>query len=227
MKAFRTSVSEDEAKAMLPDLEAKLDKAKGILNNLLGIEKEAKKDVEKLISDITFKISHCKSIAEGNSFMMLSLDPLKWRHENGNPKLAIFSLDSPKFSLASSHDSWGGSYRTETSPKLPKEVKDCYSDVFKMLKKYNIKSSITATFNGIIPDNIKEKIKEVKGMFDQLFIIAEPTGFVKSSTAIVPKGYPLLVGWKNDTKTLWLIADFDTTAVEDAMMTEGPANTGK
>jgi len=227
VETAKSPMTIEEAANALPLLIEDQKKAKNILGSLLGIEKESKKEIEKLIGEIEFKINHAKSVANGNNYMILTLDPLKWRHDNGYPKLAIFSLDNPKFSITSTYDSWSGARRKDMTPKLPKEIKDCYSDVYNTLHKIGTRSTITATFSGLIPPEIKEKIKEVKGMFDQLFIIAEPEGFVKSETAIVPKGDPLLVGWKNDSKTLWLIADFDTTAVEDAMMTEGPANKQK
>lgn len=48
-------------------------------------------------------------------------------------------------------------------------------------------------------------------------IIAEPDGFDVTESAMVPEGDPLLVGWINNPASLWLLADFDTTPVEEAM----------
>ncbi len=99
--------------------------------------------------------------------------------------------------------------------------------------------SIEARFHGVIPTEIKKKIDEHKRVFNDLslwfesdiFLIAEPQELklseeVKGRTKRLPKiripfidPDPLVVVYYPgiDPKSFWLICDFDTTPVEEAM----------
>jgi hypothetical protein len=81
--------------------------------------------------------------------------------------------------------------------------------------------SITAQFSGLIPPEIKDQIEDARPLFKDIFIIAEPKRWKLNEPARIPAD-PLVVGW--DGEGLYLIAEFDTTPVEETLMLEGPAN---
>ena len=106
-------------------------------------------------------------------------------------------------------------------PELPEAIASCYEDVLKTLRQRASKRQksvkLSCRFEGLIPDDVKQKIAEARGSFKEMFLIAEPKGFEINETAIVaPKRDPLVVGF--DGTKLWLIADFETTPVEEAMI---------
>lgn len=120
-------------------------------------------------------------------------------------------------------------FRPEVSPWLTSLISSCYADVFEKFRQdltrdtsrdKEISIELCCRFEGLIPDDVKRKIVEARGLglFKEIFIVAEPTnGFQINRTAVVaPKQDPLVVGF--DGNQLWLIAEFDTTPVEEAMI---------
>lgn len=216
-------------------LKAQRDHAKGVLDSLMGIERASAAPIRGAIAKISIAMRYHEFRAAGETFMPMSLEGFTWRHKNGNPKLAIFSLESPHFGVSTHAHFDGGLTSFEMSdgtvawhrnvdnmqPRLPSAIRECYSDVRQALMlRGSVREShtLSATFTGVIPADIKETIRRVKDQFDSLYIVAEPDGFEIKSEAVIPEGDPLLVGWINDPASLWLIADFDTTPVEEAMM---------
>lgn len=112
-------------------------------------------------------------------------------------------------------------------PALPHTIGSCYSDVLtklgQMARKRNKSIRLSCRFEGLIPLETKQKIAEARDLFKHLFLVAEPNGFTISERAITvprprprPDPDPLIVGF--DGSQLWLVADFNTTPVEEAMI---------
>lgn len=193
------------------------------LKALFGIEEFARDTLQKRLEELKARqVQFQNGFFLGTRYHALSLEPFTWRDEQGWPTLVFFSLESPKFEFAArgSRD-WNGHYRYRAAshPKLPKVIAACYADVLAKLRTLASSKSRTVklvcNFNGLIPAAVKEKITEAKSLFEEIFIVAEPSGFNLEEAAIVmPKRDPLVVGF--DGNGLWLIADFETTSVEEA-----------
>lgn len=116
----------------------------------------------------------------------------------------------------------GNDFRVE--PNLPQNIAKQYKDVLQLLATKCSKRKgleLICQFEGLIPREVREKIKEARELFgDQIFIVAEPGSFTFNEIVPLPKGDPLIVGYdpSADANGLWLIADFNTTPVEEAMI---------
>jgi len=175
-------------------------------------------------------------------FPPISLDALRtWRTKDSWPAFAIFTLQLPTFRISyqqrlTSKKKDPISETFIVSPQLPAPIEDCYKDMMLVLRKHaeqftdmrrHHAYNLTARFQGLIPPEIKIKIKKVKHIFDEIFLIAEPPVWSLERVEDLVIGDPLVVGWNEETQALHLIAEFDTTAVEDALLLEGPANKQK
>lgn len=95
-------------------LAAELADRKEKLAGLFEIERDAKRTLNKQISELTEK----HHIAEGASkydgkYMPISMDVLKWRTDDGLPTLAIFSLNDPVFKISSANEFVGPVVKAE------------------------------------------------------------------------------------------------------------------
>ncbi len=109
--------------------------------------------------------------------------------------------------------------------QLPFQIKREYRDVFRfLLDEHRFRGNsfkVTCQFQGVIPHGVREKIRKAEEIFgDRIFIIAEAGEFTFGEIPSLPIGDLLVVGYARsiDPKGLWLIADFDTTPVEEAMI---------
>jgi hypothetical protein len=75
--------------------------------------------------------------------------------------------------------------------------------------------TIFATFEGALPDDVRALIHETRGLFDQVFLVAEVEHWALGSSG---KGDPLVVGRKGNLH--WLITKFDTTPMEEYVSKE-------
>ena len=145
------------------------------------------------------------------------LECLTWRNAEGYPLLATFGLDHPVFELSIMVNSWSG-YRKDWRPfPMPMPIKMQYEDVFVLLrtmaKEEHKSMRLRATFEGLIPLEVKEEIKAVKGQFKDFYIVAEVGKWeLKKSAPIRQRVDPLLIGHQGDR--FWLVAAFDTTPLE-------------
>lgn len=206
-----------------------------LCESFLSVEQVAKSKVEEKLASLKAEQEKLTGIVTfGKQYPLLSLEPLTWRDKSGLPLLVVFGLDSPSFQLVAyrpsdTDDKFG--LEKESIPKLPPILLSLYDDVCKRILRsgelciYSPDSApnctirgrvaeIGCTFEGVIPSGIKQKITESKDKFQNIFIVAEQRGMK------IPPGDPLIVGW--DGQNLWLIADFDTTPVEEAMISHLP-----
>jgi len=203
-----------------------VERGSALLGNLLGIEEASKPRVENGLAVLKQEQVELQNrVNFGTRYHLLSMEPLTWRDKNGWPRLIVFSLDSPRFEIAVSGRRNDLDdrirFRTKMFPELPEAIASCYEDVLKTLRQRASKRQksvkLSCRFEGLIPDDVKQKIAEARGSFKEMFLIAEPKGFEINETAIVvPRVDPLVVGF--DGTKLWLIADFETAPVEEAMI---------
>ena len=108
------------------------------------------------------------------------------------------------------------SYHKTHVPELPRPVLRMYDDVFlslrDMAKEKRKSMRLRATFQGLIPLDVKEQITETKPYFKKTYVVAEASRWDLNESAPIRRVDPLLVGW--DGYRLWLLASFDTTSVE-------------
>jgi hypothetical protein len=89
--------------------------------------------------------------------------------------------------------------------------------VMKRCGKAALAYKISARFDGLIPERIRQKIRRAQslGIFKEIFILAEVPGLAIEESEM-PKpaqiGDPLVIGF--DGSGFWLIAAFDTSPVE-------------
>jgi hypothetical protein len=225
-------------------LEAELEGAKKSRARLYPVEAEALAHVNKTIAEVTGKLTYQKkALAHGGKYLPISLEFLKWRDEDGYPKLCVFTLDDPAFAVtASSDNDWD-----VLSRSLPGAFRKAYEDVGKMLVKRarakarshtRVYLTLGAKFGGVIPESTRDKIKaavddftrarvtnENGGHSPQVILIAEEKLEItqrEEKIPAIPPGDPVAAIW--DGSILWYIDDFDTSPVEEAALLVGPAN---
>lgn len=212
------------------DLEAltrELEERQGILNSLFPIETTAREKVSEQITELSAKKNIANILHQhAGKYLPVSIEVLRWRKSDGLPKLALFSLESPHFSIVS--DSYG---RDHLSPNLPPTLAATYSDVQEALRAraHSMKRNdhvgyamISAIFSGVIPESTRGKIKEAMGVFEAIFILAEPDLKYEENFRHEPAPLPVdpvVLGW--DGQQLWYIDDFDITPVEEAAILYG------
>ena len=207
--------------------QAQINHTKGLLYGLLGVEAVAKRMLDSHLSalqahhrTLTTEGARLQRLEKvGNIYRRLSLEPLTWRDAQGFPRLVVFTLTSPTCRLVAMPNN-----EVRVEPGLPNNIAKQYQDVLKLLQtnRPNRKGlELICQFEGLIPHEVREKIEEARRLFsDQIFIIAEPGSLTLNEVTPIPKGDPLIVGYdpNSDADGLWLIADFDTTPVEEAMI---------
>jgi hypothetical protein len=222
---------------------AKLKAAEEALYGIEALSRTKLYDAQQL-QNRRLKLKH------GAIYRPISLDALRtFRTKEGWPAIAIFGLDSPRFEISLKASpyrppSWEDQpdyYRRKHpdeirfTPDLPKALANCFTDVVQKLETHVRRDFdgysrmaapivLAAQYDGLIPLEVKAKISEAKKFFSQIFILAEPIRWSLKMPAILPDD-PIVVGW--DGRALYFIAEYETTAVEDALLCEGPANKGK
>lgn len=190
------------------------DRGNQLIENMFGVEESAKTATKEFLV---------------NLYPRLSLEPLKWHDDDGLPRLAAFTLNSPEFTIYVGYHYYGAMPRkmSEHGNAFPEEISNCYTNCCKLLKEKKRPTSRTTFswtchFSGFIPQKVKTQIVEAMKIFpkENIFIIAEPQNWSLEITIATTSVDPLVVAW--DGESLRLIADFDTTGIEEAMIFESP-----
>jgi hypothetical protein len=292
--------AEEEILRDVQEGKARVSRLKEKRRCLLGIEqvaadalREQEDESHTKVADLRRTSKLRKKMSETKGAKILSLDAFRLRNRDGSPKLAVFSLKHPDFTISTeeyglldnpgngrladivgyaliiatfigsiaffemmfhwgrigwfweglvggvagvvavvleclimfdlagwiyhkTHDAW-------LWPILPKEMASCYEDVIETLReKKRVMGSKKglewkASYRGVIPDEVKGKIKQARRIFKQVFIVAEPEKWSLEKVTY-PPGDPLVVGW--DGKLLWLVDSFDTTPLEEYVKLE-------
>lgn len=185
-------------------------------------------DAGDQIRDLKAVEERAKMLTQG--YRPLDYTFLAWRREQN--KLPVFAVFDAKSSMNSFHISietreWqAGNVRGladvdyHFSPDLPEDIRFQYRDTIVHLAKKIAASrtvrryTLSATLpTGFIPDTLREQIKKAWRVFDGIFVIAEAK--FKLNATFVPKGDPLVVGWKKGNSTMYLIGKYDPTPLED------------
>src|SRR3989344_2198101 len=253
------TISSEELTGIPPQLEfldQEIKHQKDLATQLLGIEETAKRTLGINITKLEKKEQQLKAMAMfGSKFLRLSTEPLGWRDGNGWPRLVIFPLNDSSFvmsaevyrnrfwnilgdsDLIDAIRNWKGKVTTFLYPdEALVDFWPYYQDVLDRLKATTLKRNktlrLSCQFDGVIPSDVRVKIKSCLEMITELrpdceptkhiFLIAEPSEWkLQESKPKAIKVDPLVVVWIENT--LWLVDDFETTAIEEAMVFT-PAN---
>ena len=223
-----TSEKRKKALDQLTKVNTKIERIKVLLRNLWPIESSEKKGLELKLAKLQQEQQDLWQITGfSHHFNRLSLEPLGWRDEQGLPRLVVFSLDQPTAAFdIELINSWDNkAFEARMNPELPDALIKCYKDVLEVLaaraKKLGKSIKLTCQFSGLIPLEVKERIEQVRDMFEGIYIIAEPASFnLETREPTVLNRDPIVVGYSYGT--LWHITDFETTAIEEAAIFETP-----
>ncbi len=193
-------------------LKAEFEHLERCKSDLLDIERDAYNWATKRQGEIL--LAQLQS-----QYRQMSLKPLTWRDKKGYPKLAVFTLTSSIFRLAA-NGHYVSKYDLIHDTVLPSQLYKCYEDVRKIGGKQlydgECKWTIWCRFSGLIPHRVRQKICQAQVLFgENIFIIAEPKNWEGDKI----NDDPLVVGYepRASKNSLWLIAEFDVTPVEEAM----------
>lgn len=231
----------------IPTIGEIADRGNQLMENMFGIEESAKVATHQFLMNLYPRLSLEPLKWHGeNGFprlVIFSLDSpeYKLRYEEVQGGTSVndwyyyFSCAEPKnlpkeiavcYKILAHYYEGHPAWKSETdSRKLFNMIRRIIGDsIPKRSGSGNTKvCDITYRFSGFIPVPVKQRIVEAMKVFpkDMIFIIAEP-GPIVSIEAIPTQVDPLVVGWNEETKSLHLIADFNTTGVEEAMIFEPP-----
>jgi len=203
------------------NIDAEIKRLDKLHKEMIGFEEIASDKVSARLKELRLEKIASETLTEYRRFVNLSF--LSWRDKNRYPKLVLFSLDSPTFSIRGTDWSWDD----RITPELPEELRKYYTDVTRYLSQrcrvfFSTKSEIriSCLYSGVIPPETRKKIEQAKSIFKRVFILAEATKWTETST---PKPIldpdPIVVGW-NGGDTLYMIDKFDLTPVEKLLAVE-------
>ena len=209
----------DLSKRNADSIGTELVKVQTAIQGLLPIEKSTIDQLKAFEVKLLREQILAKSDMKFANFPKFPMSAFTWRDKRGFPRLVPFSITSPNFIMGTVKETrWGymSTRMPENRTKLPKAIQILYKDVLgltrKMAREEGKSIRLRAEFSGMIPQEVRDQIGEVKGLFQDLFIVSEVKGWTVEKTVPVRKTDPLLVGW--DGYQMWLLASFDTTSVE-------------
>jgi len=219
-----TKASQDAINEKIEDIDEKLQAAKKMRSGLLGIEKHA----SALIAEQETKLVEARKELEATKitpmpgYKLMGLAPLSWRDRNGFPKLVLFSMDSPTVRFRCERRS---EYSDEVSltctPDLPNLLAKHYQDVKESLRRKTAAysaTSISTTYNGILPEKIRDRIRAEATKWKHIYVLAEVKGWKVDQESLPKPGDPIVVGW--DGEHLWVIDHYDLTPAEEHVLRE-------
>ena len=207
------------APADLDMIEMELEKVRATSQGLLPIEQASRFKLIGIERNLLRQQAMWRTGLKFAQYPEFPMDAFSWRDKRGYPRLVIFSLNSANFEIGViTNHGWGGrlnTHRTHT-PEMPRPVLKMYDDVFKLLsgqaREERKSIRLRTTFEGLIPEEVKQQIVDTKPHFKQQFVVAEASRWDLTKSAPIRRVDPLLVGW--DGYRMWLLASFDTTPVE-------------
>ncbi len=197
-----------------------------------GIEREVRRKLLKERAMLTFPTLDPSFLTMCGHWLQISQSEGKIRIQL--PRFAVFRLDNASFEMEGFVSvSWHcpeiyithgvhakNDIPTPMQSSLVSDLNNERSSRYQVEKsRYSSgRTSVTwtaqTTFCGLIPEKIKEKIREEQHLFDQILIIAEASTWnVQWKDVSVSSSDPLLIGVINDT--LFLLDEFDCTNVEN------------
>ena len=225
-KAIKEAVTVDGEG--LPDKKAKIRNEIGDLrekfNKRLAVESRAKSAVQDQIEKLQ-KLLEDLDVASAGFTIQLSMDILKWRHNDGSkgrkglPVFMFLYVNESNYRFSITGRKSGEVYINPTLVYLPY---DFYKDLVpKLVKGESLFKrarylSISATFSGVIPDETVERVKKIskRKIFDQILLIAEVDEWAVENFPGSVRTDPIFVGYKYGLGSFWLIDKFNTTSIE-------------
>lgn len=214
-------------------LEASLERARNFKppteNNIFGVERASFNKIKNTHRTIQGEIDYINKMKVlSEKYLALSFEPLTWRDDKGFPLLIPFSINYSTVCLGykeSGRKVWLCKKGAELSywgnpTSLNKKLEEQYQDMTKVLRgPRGGQNYLQYEFSGFIPNPVRKQIKEAVDIGLKIFIITEPMGHkIRQVERINPD--PLVVGLDNKDR-MYLIADFDTTPIEEMMVFNG------
>lgn len=205
------------------ELEAEIVRQRQLRTGLMGVEVRASQQIDVNIAQLSALVK--REELRGKIGDLPRVDPvvLTWRKKikvHGNvipvPELALYSLHHPTLKL---RVEWVG--RENWTPDLPDFAIAAYKDTVDALAKtidsgHSQAFTLTTTYDGVIPAETKEKIREAEEQFEDVRLLAEAPNW---SVHIEPRHVdPIVVGIA--AETMWVIDIFDPTPVEEYVASE-------
>lgn len=216
----------DNLKDQLAAKRAEQKRLRRALADLHPVERVATNRLRQRLSVLDREISVlCTSLLPpATSMPDFDDECFTWRNEQGMPRLAPFLVTSGgrlgKFGFYLSLLGDGTYIFDVLTPGTATSFWRRFQDIKPVLHakaKPGRDLYASATFNGIIPEHIRDVIEGAESVFEDLYIVAEVTKWTFTSTARATPTVdadPLLVGWHDGLKSMKLIASFDVTPVE-------------
>lgn len=213
-----------DAEALSEKLEqtrAERDRLKAQQKVLLPVEREAQTALSEKIRQLTLaEQALLMGIKLDGKYLILNPSPLTWRNRKGLPLLVPFSLESSATTIGYESTSWDHTDFMMKPGRVYSVFCQYYQDLkSRLYKKWSYPESkyyrLDCKFSGVIPDWAREKIKEAQGDCLEVFLIAEPSEMTLRKVEMSLD--PLIVGVDNGGQ-FWLVADFETTTAEEAMI---------
>jgi len=216
--------------------------SRNLIGKMIGVEAEAKAEMEKKHAAIQKRIAQLEMItkvvgATDSAYKILDMEPLKLRRDGNAPVMAVFGLDNPTFRLnvkatghnyrreGSDHSWWrNNKWERSATPVLPEDLMEMYKDVFVLLEKrakdelpwlYEVGATNSDDFHvtATFKGAIPADVKEEIGKAMQFGVFKQI--FLVAECEMKQGSDPLVVGW--DGANYWLIKPFATTSVEQMM----------
>jgi hypothetical protein len=168
-------------------------------------------EITKQIEALQFELGAIKRDYGYRRLDLSFLSKRRWSetYQCGYPLFAIFAINQPECNFT-------GSCRSEKiQTSAPDEAKDFFNlcELVRVAQHYYEQTSLKASFQGAIPDRVREKIALVADEFDTVYVISEAPQWVLNTVMPVPLNHLLLVGkWHG---AFWLIESFDATPHEN------------
>lgn len=221
----------------LEALEDRINALKAVSGRLLTVETAARNEANKQVFALEKERDTLRDSPEAaalvQAFPEFSLEPFRWRDDDGFPRLAAFSLDGAEFKIAVKAPMYSelriSNYEVAIAPMLPADIVATYCDVVgaiigtHLTRRKQIKEEadggnktlfISAAWSGVIPVEVRSRIAAFSRRFKSVLMVAEVEGWKYGEIAEPKPVDPLIVGW--DGEKLRLIASFDQTTVEAA-----------
>lgn len=205
------------------EIDAEIERLTQMSNRLLPVEQGMKAVVKQSVD----KLAHLKI---DKLFPRLDMSFLQWRRKrDGWPAFAFFSPTEMNCYFQTTY----ADRRWEADKMVPdvKAFAPHFKDIWQKLKDLGdtnansrFNKTLSAQFNGILPDEIRDQIKQFTpttdkpSVFDSVYIVTEAPEWRVDYTILPQKVDPLLIGRKDEG--CWLIAAFDLTPAEALVKAE-------
>ncbi len=166
------------------------------------------------------------TVAEASGCPLLDPSFFGWQNKLGWPVFALFSVDGdgdfiikPGMTLAGTrwaHYAWAVKKLQAYQDKLNAPPRATDIIALSMARLFTREVSLKATFSGVMPNAVRERIAEKRSFFENVDLLAEIPDW-KPDVVIVERD-PLVLGYKSGN--FFLIDHFDATPAEEYVRQE-------